>query len=244
MKKKFKITGQEDALYQARVVVTAKGRKTDLPVKAGDTISIIRTANCPKGKWLARDSTNSYGYVAVDHVELDIKEMLELGRKTHPGSNNNFIEPDGARMISHDSNHYQLPGESFTDDSEEWSGDDDEPPSGSPSTQAVLGHTRTFSMPDVGNKDLSVNHQHSHSDMGHDSSHNQALQRLSTFFHSQKNVEPAASTDEPVMSYTAGSVNAAQEANHTPEAVSAGDTDFVPDTLILPPPVMYADGVE
>lgn len=79
---------------------------------------------------------------------------------------------------------------SVTDDSEEWSGDDDEPPSGSPSTQAVLwvnaqlcsifgfyclfllrtrvkvinllltvffgalfscrGHTRTFSMPDVG----------------------------------------------------------------------------------------------
>lgn len=31
---------------------------------------------------------------------------------------------------------------------------------------------------------------------------------------------------------------------YRPEAVSAGDTDFVPDTLILPPPVMYADGVE
>lgn len=40
------------------------------------------------------------GYVAVDHVELDIKEMLELGRKTLPRSKNNFIEPDGTRMIS------------------------------------------------------------------------------------------------------------------------------------------------
>ncbi|CAI5640067.1 FYN-binding protein 1 isoform X2 [Oreochromis niloticus] len=262
MKKKFKITGQEDALYQARVVVTAKGRKTDLPVKAGETISIIRTANCPKGKWLARDSSNSYGYVAVDHVELDIKEMLELGRKTLPRSKNNFTEPDGTRMISHVSNHYQLPGESFTDDSEEWSGDDDEPLSSPTSTQAVQGHNRTFSMPDVGNKDLSVNHQHSHSDMGHDSSHNQALQKLSTFFRSQKSPEPAASTNEPVTSntsvleeaphvpaeqqtsYTAGSVNVAEEANHTPEAVSAEVTDFVADTLILPPPVMYADGAE
>lgn len=32
------------------------------------------------------------GYVAVDHVELDIKEMLELGKKaaiSHRGNNNN-----------------------------------------------------------------------------------------------------------------------------------------------------------
>lgn len=31
---------------------------------------------------------------------------------------------------------------------------------------------------------------------------------------------------------------------YRPEAVSAEVTDFVADTLILPPPVMYADGAE
>lgn len=46
-------------MYQATVTVTTKGRKNDLPLRSGDTISIIRTTNCPKGKWLARDSTNN-----------------------------------------------------------------------------------------------------------------------------------------------------------------------------------------
>lgn len=53
------ITGQEDAMYEAKVKVTTKGRKNDLPVKSGDAISIIRTTNCPKGKWLAKDSSNN-----------------------------------------------------------------------------------------------------------------------------------------------------------------------------------------
>ncbi len=46
-------------MYEAKVTVTTKGRKNDLPVKTGDIISIIRTTNCPKGKWLARDSSNN-----------------------------------------------------------------------------------------------------------------------------------------------------------------------------------------
>ena len=53
------ITGQEEAMYEAKVTVTTKGRKNDLLVKSGDNISIIRTTNCPKGKWLARDSSNN-----------------------------------------------------------------------------------------------------------------------------------------------------------------------------------------
>lgn len=263
LRKKFKITGQEDALYQAKVVVTAKGRKTDLPVKMGDTISIIRTGNCPKGKWLARDSSNNYGYVSVDHVELDIKEMFELGKKTFPSSNSNLTKPSRTRTSSQASDHYHQTGDSFTDDSEEWTGDDE--PLSSPDAsnpEAPLGHTRTFSMPDMGNKDLNINHQHSRSDMGANSSHNQALQKLANFFDSQKSVESVASTTEPAMSYTAGvleeathipnktqtsytadPVNVAQEANHTSQTSSTENTDFAPDKLILPPPDMYADRV-
>ncbi|XP_024909736.1 FYN-binding protein 1-like [Cynoglossus semilaevis] len=55
MRKKFKVTGDEEPLYHAKVVVASKVRKNDLPVKSGDTVSIIRTTSCPKGKWLARD---------------------------------------------------------------------------------------------------------------------------------------------------------------------------------------------
>lgn len=45
-------------MYHAKVMVASKVRKNDLPVKSGDTVSIIRTTNCPKGKWLARDANN------------------------------------------------------------------------------------------------------------------------------------------------------------------------------------------
>uniref|UniRef100_A0A672YQD8 Helically-extended SH3 domain-containing protein n=1 Tax=Sphaeramia orbicularis TaxID=375764 RepID=A0A672YQD8_9TELE len=81
MKKKFKVTGEEDPMYHAKVMVASKVRKNDLPVKHGDTVSIIRTTNCPKGKWLARDANHKYGYISVMNVELNIKEMLELGKK-------------------------------------------------------------------------------------------------------------------------------------------------------------------
>lgn len=248
MKKKFKITGQEDAMYEAKVTVTTKGRKNDLPVKTDDIISIIRTTNCPKGKWLARDSSNNYGYVAVDHVELDIKEMLELGRKTainRNSSSSNLIDAEVTSMGSRASNHYPLSAESFTDDSEEWTGDDDEPlspPPGTADPSAPMGHFRTLSMPDMGNKDLSINHQHSHSDISADGSNiqakHEALQKLATFFHSPKPVEPAASSTEPETS----PVLETEEAVHLAEASSTQEMDFEQiDTLILPPPDLYAD---
>ncbi|XP_060887787.1 FYN-binding protein 1 isoform X2 [Labrus mixtus] len=248
IKKKFKLTGQEDAMYEAKVTVTNKGRKNDLPVNSGDVISIIRTTNCPKGKWLARDSSNNYGYVAVDHVELDIQEMLALGKKAaisrKTNNNNNGTELDGIGTGSRASNHFPLSEENFTDDdSEEWTGDDDEPLSPSPNMTdplASLGHSRTLSMPDMGNKDLNVNHQHSRSDISPDGTQvqarHEALHKLATFFHSPKPVEPAASTvpeTSPVE----------EEAAPVPEAESNTTEEVVFDPnalLILPPPDLYA----
>ena len=46
-------------MYEAKATVASKGKNNDLPVKSGDLVSIIRTTSCPKGKWLARDSTNT-----------------------------------------------------------------------------------------------------------------------------------------------------------------------------------------
>ena len=45
-------------MYHAKVMVASKVRKNDLLVKSGETVSIIRTTSCPKGKWLARDNNN------------------------------------------------------------------------------------------------------------------------------------------------------------------------------------------
>ncbi|XP_036970800.1 FYN-binding protein 1 isoform X2 [Acanthopagrus latus] len=238
MKKKFKITGQEEAMYEAKVTVTTKGRKNDLPVKSGDNISIIRTTNCPKGKWLARDSSNNYGYVAVDHVELDIKEMLELGKKAAITRNSSTaIEPEVTSTGSRASNHYPLSAESY--DSEEWTGDDDEPLSPAPDTADTLalpiGHTRTLSMPDMVNKDLPISHQHSQSaDSSNVQARHEALQKLSTFFYSPKPVEPAASNIEPETS----PAPVKEEPVQLPEE-SSSTADM--DMLILPPPDLYAD---
>lgn len=52
----FQVTGEEEPMYHAKVIVASKVRKNDLPVKTGDMVSIIRTTSCPKGKWLARDA--------------------------------------------------------------------------------------------------------------------------------------------------------------------------------------------
>ncbi|XP_077963864.1 uncharacterized protein LOC120814275 isoform X2 [Gasterosteus aculeatus] len=225
IKKTFKIKGQEDAMYQARVTVTNKGRKNDLPVTCGEVVSIIRTTNCPKGKWLARSSSNNFGYIAVDFVELDIKEMMELGKKAtrmSGGTNNSLMEDEVTRA----SNLYSMSAETFSYDSDEWSGDEEEPLSPALEPEALLtsnGHTRTLSMPDMGNKELSVSHAHSCSDIIADGpnvqARHEALQKLATFFHSPK----------------------LEEAATRPEVSSTQEMDFVSDMIILPPPDLYAD---
>uniref|UniRef100_A0A8C6WQC3 Helically-extended SH3 domain-containing protein n=1 Tax=Neogobius melanostomus TaxID=47308 RepID=A0A8C6WQC3_9GOBI len=117
MKKKFKVTGNEEPLYHAKVTVASKVRKNDLPVKSGDTISIIRTTNCPKGKWLARDANHKYGHVSVMNVELNIKEMLELGKKAQAAGRGGNIEADTIIKL--------MCLCSVTDDSEEWACEDE-----------------------------------------------------------------------------------------------------------------------
>ncbi|XP_069579362.1 uncharacterized protein [Brachyistius frenatus] len=105
MKKKFKVTGNEEPMYHARVTVASKVRKSDLPVKSGDTVSIIRTTNCPKGKWLARDASHKYGYISVMNVELNIKEMLELGKKAQANGRGGNMEGDTISIGSRSSSH-------------------------------------------------------------------------------------------------------------------------------------------
>ncbi|KAK7889316.1 hypothetical protein WMY93_024876 [Mugilogobius chulae] len=242
LKKKFKITGQEDAMYQAKATVTSKGRKDDLPVKSGDNISIIRTTNCPKGKWLARDSSNNYGYVAVDHMSLDIKEMLELGKKAKVNRmNSTSVEPEVTSTGSRTSNQY--PNESFSDDSEEWTCDDDEPvsPTEPEQPQLPIVHSRTHSLPDMGDtgtEELSINHRHSQSDLVegshlHPTVKHEALHRLSTFFQPES-AEPTASPVEP-----ATTPEVITEEELMPEPSTSPELEF--EIPIIPPPEQYAD---
>ncbi|KAM4552043.1 uncharacterized protein PAE49_015564 isoform 2-T3 [Odontesthes bonariensis] len=126
MKKKFKVTGDEEPMYHAKVMVASKVRKNDLPVKSGDTVSIIRTTNCPKGKWLARDAKHKYGYISVMNVELNIKEMLELGKKAQVAGRGVNLEADTVSIGSRSSS-YPVVTSSFTDDSEEWACEDETP---------------------------------------------------------------------------------------------------------------------
>uniref|UniRef100_A0A3B4TRW2 Si:ch211-188c16.1 n=1 Tax=Seriola dumerili TaxID=41447 RepID=A0A3B4TRW2_SERDU len=145
MKKKFKVTGDEEPMYHAKVMVASKVRKNDLPVKSGDTVSIIRTTNCPKGKWLARDVNHKYGYISVMNVELNIKEMLELGKKAQAAGRGGNLEGDTISIGSRSSSHLVLTS-SFTDDSEEWACEDE---TLSPSNESHYFPQQTSSMSEL-----------------------------------------------------------------------------------------------
>ncbi|XP_076018459.1 uncharacterized protein LOC143010145 isoform X2 [Genypterus blacodes] len=183
MRKKFKVTGEEEAMYHAKVMVANKVRKNDLPVKNGDTVSIIRTTNCPKGKWLARDANHKYGYISVMNVELNIKEMLELGKKAQAAGRGGNLEGDTISIGSRSSSHPVLTS-SFTDDSEEWACEDE---TLSPSTES-----QSFLQPSVSVPDLCghASAQHTLSDANLEDpntlTRHEALQKLAIFFQQGK----------------------------------------------------------
>ncbi|XP_016368359.1 uncharacterized protein LOC107708601 isoform X2 [Sinocyclocheilus rhinocerous] len=154
MHKRFKITGLEEPMYHARVLADSKLRKYDLPVKSGDLISIIRTVSCPKGKWLARDANNKYGYISVMNVELNIKEMLELGKKVSQAAGRGQTNGDDLSVSSRSSHQNPVFASSFTDDSEEWIYEDD-----TLSLSAEnLSQIKATSMPEMFDSNSSAHH--------------------------------------------------------------------------------------
>ncbi|KAL0966267.1 hypothetical protein UPYG_G00293170 [Umbra pygmaea] len=233
MKKKFKVTGQEEPMYHARVSVACKLQKNDLPVKTGDTVSIIRTTSCPKGKWLVRNTNHKYGYISVMNVELNIKEMLELGKKAQAAGRGGNADGDTISVGSRASNHYPLSNNSFTDDDDEWTLEEDNI---SPSLENRI-HNRTVSMPDMLCSQPAV--QHTLSDGSIDDLHTQArheaLQKLAIFFHQDKD-DTMENEESTCTSAEAPSILFAVE---EPQ-YSGQDVDFA-DVELLPPPDLYAD---
>ncbi|XP_029309502.1 uncharacterized protein LOC115022598 isoform X2 [Cottoperca gobio] len=237
MKKKFKVTGEEEAMYHAKVMVASKIRKNDLPVKNGDTVGIIRTTNCPKGKWLARDAKHKYGYISVMNVELNIKEMLELGKKAQAAGRGGNMEGDTISIGSRSSNHPVLTS-SFTDDSEEWACDE----TISPSNESHSFTHQTASLPEMSCGHISVHH--TLSDANHEDLHTQtrheALQKLAIFFQHSKDVFddiPDGAGAAPTNAEPSNFLCAVEELPYPEQEV-----DFT-ELELLPPPLLYADTI-
>ncbi|XP_072296384.1 uncharacterized protein [Eucyclogobius newberryi] len=236
MKKKFKVTGAEEPMYHAKVTMASKGRKNDLPVKSGDSVSIIRTTNCPKGKWLARDAYRKYGYISVMNVELNIKEMFEFGKKAQAAGRGGNTEPDTISIGS--SSHPVLTSScEFTDDSEEWACEDEAlspsneslsfPPQSSQVSEMSSGH-------DGGHDGAQPSPSDGVPEDLHNPTQHDALQKLAIFF--QHNKEEL--NENSVV--TATSLETPNLCDVEEPPLPEQEIDFA-EMELLPPPPLYAD---
>ncbi|GAA6222471.1 uncharacterized protein LOC108883847 isoform X1 [Lates japonicus] len=236
MKKKFKVTGDEEPMYHAKVMVASKVRKNDLPVKTGDTVSIIRTTNCPKGKWLARDANHKYGYISVMNVELNIKEMLELGKKAQAAGRGGNLDGDTISIGSRSSNHPVLTS-SFTDDSEEWACEDE---TLSPSNESHSFPQQTSCVSEMSCSHVSAQHTLSDANLEdlHTQTRHEALQKLAIFFQHSKDefVDVADGEGATPTNVEPPNFLCAVEEPPYPEQ----EVDFT-ELELLPPPPLYAD---
>ncbi|XP_028817911.1 transcription initiation factor TFIID subunit 3 [Denticeps clupeoides] len=247
MKKKFKISGQEEPMYEVRVMVDSKGRKDDLPVNSGDLVSIIRTTSCPKGKWLARDGAKRYGYISVKSVDLDIKDMLELGKKASKGANHTNSSQLDRGALNQDNrslNHYPAAAESFSDDSEEWTNDEDENLSPTDLTQPTdQQHFHTpppHEMESLSEVDITlITTGTQNQNM---QARNEALEKLATFFRQPKPAETTESSSSNLKSQSLPNKRPASSEKTEPVFSFTQQVECeLPDLQILPPPDLYAD---
>uniref|UniRef100_UPI0037E7C536 FYN-binding protein 1 isoform X2 n=1 Tax=Semicossyphus pulcher TaxID=241346 RepID=UPI0037E7C536 len=74
-RKKFKLVGPLEVIHQGKASVDCRGSKTDLALKQGDHLDIIRVQGNPEGKWLGRTQDGSIGYVKTTSVEIDFNSL-------------------------------------------------------------------------------------------------------------------------------------------------------------------------
>lgn len=74
-RKKFKLTGSLEVIQKGKAITDCKGSKTDLALKQGDQLDIVRVQGNPEGKWLARTADGSIGYVKTTLVEIDFNSL-------------------------------------------------------------------------------------------------------------------------------------------------------------------------
>ncbi|XP_029300200.1 FYN-binding protein 1 isoform X2 [Cottoperca gobio] len=74
-RKKFKLVGPLEVVHQGKATVDCRSNKTDLAMKQGDCVEIIRVQGNPEGKWLGRTRDGSIGYVKTTSVEIDFNSL-------------------------------------------------------------------------------------------------------------------------------------------------------------------------
>ncbi|XP_049594989.1 FYN-binding protein 1 isoform X3 [Syngnathus scovelli] len=74
-RKKFKIVGAVEVINQGKARVDHKGSRTELALKRGDYLDIIRVQGNPEGKWLGRKQDGTIGYVKTTSVEIDFNTL-------------------------------------------------------------------------------------------------------------------------------------------------------------------------
>ncbi|CAB1452982.1 unnamed protein product [Pleuronectes platessa] len=74
-RKKFKLVGPLEVIQQGKACVDCKGSKSDLCLKLGDSVDILRVQGNPEGKWLGRTQDGSIGYVKTVSVEIDFNSL-------------------------------------------------------------------------------------------------------------------------------------------------------------------------
>ncbi|KAK2819060.1 hypothetical protein Q5P01_024621 [Channa striata] len=74
-RKKFKLVGPLEVIHQGKARVDCRGSKTDLVLKQGECLDIIRVQGNPEGKWLGRTQDGSIGYVKTTSVEIDFNSL-------------------------------------------------------------------------------------------------------------------------------------------------------------------------
>ncbi|KAM9306691.1 FYN-binding protein 1 isoform 2-T2 [Pholidichthys leucotaenia] len=74
-RRKFKLVGPLEVLQKGKALIDCRSHKTDLALKQGDNVDIIRIHGNPEGKWLARSPDGSIGYVKTTSVEIDFNAL-------------------------------------------------------------------------------------------------------------------------------------------------------------------------
>ncbi|XP_028456878.1 FYN-binding protein 1 isoform X2 [Perca flavescens] len=82
-RKKFKLVGPLEVVHQGKARLDCRSSKTDLALKQGQSLDIIRVQGNPEGKWLGRTQDGSIGYVKTTSVEIDFNTLKSHAQQAH-----------------------------------------------------------------------------------------------------------------------------------------------------------------
>ncbi|XP_078127121.1 FYN-binding protein 1 isoform X2 [Sander vitreus] len=100
-RKKFKLVGPLEVVHQGKARLDCRSSKTDLALKQGQSLDIIRVQGNPEGKWLGRTQDGSIGYVKTTSVEIDFNTLKSHAQQTYDPEvydDIDVVSPDNSGM--------------------------------------------------------------------------------------------------------------------------------------------------